>query len=163
MEKFRTSVELFFAIWFVIGNVWMFELRFFSYHRAPKLHLLCISLLSWNAISYSFPFILFLLLCCCVPMLNTFLGYNMNMASVDRGASDEQLSSLPSWKYKETGNKEDVRKQNENSECCICLAKYGDKEEIRQLPCSHTFHLKCVDQWLRIISCCPLCKQELGI
>lgn len=23
------------------------------------------------------------------------------------------------------------------------------------------FHLKCVDQWLRIISCCPLCKQEL--
>lgn len=165
MEKFRTSVELFFAIWFVMGNVWVFESRFLSYHRAPKLHLLCISLLSWNAVTYSFPFILFLLLCCCVPMLSTFLGYNMNMASVDRGASDEQLSSLPSWKYKEIGNKEDLRNwalQNENSECCICLAKYGDKEEIRQLPCSHIFHLKCVDQWLRIISCCPLCKQELG-
>lgn len=46
-------------------------------------------------------------------------------------------------------------------ECCICLSKYREKEEIRQLPCSHVFHLKCVDQWLRIISCCPLCKQEL--
>ncbi|XP_055801687.1 E3 ubiquitin-protein ligase At4g11680-like [Solanum dulcamara] len=157
MEKLRTSVELFFAIWFVMGNVWVFESRLLSYHHAPKLHLLCISLLSWNAIIYSFPFILFLLLCCCVPMLSTFLGYNMNMASLDRGASDEQLSSLPSWKYKlEIRNKED-----ENSECCICLAKYGDKEEIRQLPCSHIFHLKCVDQWLKIISCCPLCKQEL--
>ncbi|KAM3320396.1 hypothetical protein P3S67_007596 [Capsicum chacoense] len=86
------------------------------------------------------------------------------MASVDRGASDEQLSGLPSWKYKEIGNKEDLRNsvlQNENSGCCICLDKYRDKEEIRQLPCSHIFHLMCVDQWLRIISCCPLCKQEL--
>ncbi|XP_060209070.1 uncharacterized protein LOC132636284 isoform X2 [Lycium barbarum] len=95
---------------------------------------------------------------------SSFLGYNMNMGSVDRGASDEQLSSLPSWKYKEIGKKEELRNsgvENENTECCICLAKYGDKEEIRQLPCSHIFHLKCVDQWLRIISCCPLCKQEL--
>ncbi|XP_016506483.1 E3 ubiquitin-protein ligase At4g11680-like [Nicotiana tabacum] len=166
MEILRTGVELFFAIWFVMGNVWVFESRFLSYHRAPKLHLLCISLLTWNAVAYSFPFLLFLLLCCCVPILSSFLGYNMNMGSVDRGASDEQLSSLPSWKYKESGKKEQpkysgVENENENVECCICLAKYGDKEEIRQLPCSHIFHLKCVDQWLRIISCCPLCKQEL--
>ncbi|OIT29064.1 e3 ubiquitin-protein ligase [Nicotiana attenuata] len=154
MEKFRTGVELFYAIWFVMGNVWVFESRFLSYHRAPKLHLLCISLLAWNAVTYSFPFLLFLLLCCCVPILSSFLGYNMNMGSLDRGASDEQLSNLPSWKYKE-------QPKNENVECCICLAKYGDKEEIRELPCSHIFHLKCVDQWLRIISCCPLCKQEL--
>ncbi|KAK4369538.1 hypothetical protein RND71_013330 [Anisodus tanguticus] len=164
MEKFRTSLELFFAIWFVMGNVWVFESRFLSHHRAPKHHLLCISLLAWNAITYSFPFILFLLLCCCVPMLSSFLGYYMNMGSIDRGASDEQLSNLPSWKYKEIGKKEELKSsalENENTECCICLAKYGDKEEIRQLPCSHIFHLKCVDQWLRIISCCPLCKQEL--
>ncbi|KAG5570399.1 hypothetical protein H5410_060165 [Solanum commersonii] len=159
MEKFKTSVELFFAIWFVMGNVWVFESRLLmSYHRAPKLHLLCISLLTWNAVTYSFPFILFLLLCCCIPMLSTFLGYNMNMASVDRGASDEQLSTLPSWTYKsEIGNKEEDLKYYESK----LTTKYGDKEDIRQLPCSHIFHLKCVDQWLRIISCCPLCKQQL--
>lgn len=28
----------------------------------------------------------------------------MNMGSVDRGASDEQLLELRSWKYKEVGN-----------------------------------------------------------
>lgn len=53
-------------------------------------------------------------------MLSTFLGYNMNMASVDRGASDEQLSTLPTWKYKsEIGNKEEdltnSAPQDENS------------------------------------------------
>ncbi|KAJ6751848.1 hypothetical protein OIU85_002281 [Salix viminalis] len=169
MHKCRTSLELFFAIWFVMGNVWIFDSRFGSYHRAPKLHVLCISLLAWNALSYSFPFLLFLLLCCCVPLISTVLGYNMNMGSAERGASDDQISSLPSWRFKAVDTSSEFRNNgdcnsaiaSEDLECCICLAKYKDKEEVRKLPCSHMFHLKCVDQWLRIISCCPLCKQEL--
>ncbi|KAJ6423688.1 hypothetical protein OIU84_024628 [Salix udensis] len=169
MHKCRTSLELFFAIWFVMGNVWIFDSRFGSYRRAPKLHVLCISLLAWNALSYSFPFLLFLLLCCCVPLISTVLGYNMNMGSAERGASDDQISSLPSWRFKAVDTSSEFRNNgdcnsaiaSEDLECCICLAKYKDKEEVRKLPCSHMFHLKCVDQWLRIISCCPLCKQEL--
>ncbi|KAF9603745.1 hypothetical protein IFM89_037831 [Coptis chinensis] len=165
-----------------MGNVWVFDSRFGSLDRAPKLHVLCISLLAWNAISYSFPFLLFLLLCCCVPLIGNFLGYNMNMGSIDRGATDDQISGLPSWSYKEVeanlelGDEAECNSDAENEtsltflcarfvtwlqECCICLARYRDKEEVRQLPCSHMFHLKCVDQWLRIISCCPLCKHEL--
>ncbi|XP_043693583.1 E3 ubiquitin-protein ligase At4g11680-like [Telopea speciosissima] len=169
MNKSRTFLELFFAIWFVIGNVWVFDSRFGSFNRAPKLHVLCISLLAWNAVSYSFPFMLFLLLCCCVPLISKILGYNMNMGSADRGASDDQISHLPSWKYMQVdshsrpgdGAECNSDPENENSECCICLAKYRDKEEVKQLPCSHNFHQSCVDQWLRIISSCPLCKQDL--
>ncbi|KAJ4725342.1 E3 ubiquitin-protein ligase [Melia azedarach] len=164
MNKCRTSLELFFAIWFVMGNVWVFDSRFGSFHRAPNLHVLCISLLAWNALCYSFPFLLFLLLCCCVPLISSCLGYNMNMGSSDRAASDDQISRLPSWRYKQVDNNLELGNSsppNEDPECCICLAKYKEKEEVRQLPCSHIFHLKCVDQWLRIISCCPLCKQEL--
>ncbi|KAF1894746.1 hypothetical protein Lal_00021039 [Lupinus albus] len=100
---------------------------------------------------------------------STFLGYNMNMGSSSRGASYDQISHLSSWRYQkvhtqlEHGNdsQSSERLTHEDPECCICLAKYKDKEEVRQLPCSHLFHQKCVDQWLRIISCCPLCKQEL--
>lgn len=169
MNKCRTSLELFFAIWFVMGNVWVFDSRFGSYFRAPKLHVLCISLLAWNALSYSFPFLLFLLLCCCVPLISTVIGYNMSMGSAERGASDDQISRLPSRRYKAVDTDSEFRNSvdcdstvaSEDLECCICLAKYKDIEEVRQLPCSHMFHLKCVDQWLRIISCCPLCKQEL--
>ncbi|XP_010545287.1 PREDICTED: E3 ubiquitin-protein ligase At4g11680 [Tarenaya hassleriana] len=164
MNKCQKSLELFFAIWFVTGNVWVFDSRFGSFHRAPRLHVLCISLLAWNALCYSFPFLLFLLLCCVVPLVSSLLGYNMNMGSADKGASDEQISILPSWKYKRMDNgfaSDPSVDATEDPECCICLAKYKDKEEVRELPCSHRFHLKCVDQWLRIISCCPLCKQDL--
>ncbi|KAF9603753.1 hypothetical protein IFM89_037839, partial [Coptis chinensis] len=136
-NKSRTFLELFFAIWFVMGNVWVFDSRFGSLDRAPKLHVLCISLLAWNAISYSFPFLLFLLLCCCVPLIGNFLGYNMNMGSIDRGATDDQISGLPSWSYKEVeanlelGDEAECNSdaENETSECCICLARYRDKEE----------------------------------
>lgn len=100
MNRCRTSLELFFAIWFVIGNVWVFDSPFGSFHYAPNLHVLCITLLAWNALCYSFPFLLFLLLCCVVPLISSFLGYNMNMGSSEKGASDDQISSLPSWKYK---------------------------------------------------------------
>ncbi|XP_021993323.1 E3 ubiquitin protein ligase RIE1 isoform X2 [Helianthus annuus] len=102
MNKFRTFMELFFAIWFVMGNVWVFDSRFGTFRRAPKLDVLCISLLAWNAITYSFPFILFLFLCCFVPLISNLLGYNMNAGSTNRGASEEQILKLPTWKYKET-------------------------------------------------------------
>ncbi|XP_021745071.1 E3 ubiquitin-protein ligase At4g11680-like [Chenopodium quinoa] len=164
VNRCRASLDLFFAMWFVMGNVWVFDSRFGSFNRAPKLHILCIIILSWNAITYSFPFLLFLLLCICVPLISSFIGYNMNLGSAEKGASDDQISQLHCWRYKlvETslgaGNSSPTK---DNPECCICLTKYKDKEEIRQLPCSHIFHKKCVDQWLRIISCCPLCKQCL--
>ncbi|CAL4947910.1 unnamed protein product [Urochloa decumbens] len=160
MNKARAFLELFFAMWFVMGNVWVFDARLGSFHRAPRLYALCIALLAWNAIVYSLPFLLFLLLCCFVPMVGYALGYNMNSASVGRGASDEQLAALPRWRFKEQPDVPRDR-DHDDQECCICLAQYREKEEVRQLPCTHMFHLKCVDRWLRIISSCPLCKQEL--
>jgi len=100
MNKSRTFLELFFAIWFVMGNVWVFDSRYGNFDRAPGLHVLCIALLAWNAIVYSFPFLLFVLLCCCVPIISRVLGYNMNLASTDRGATDDQILRLPHWTYK---------------------------------------------------------------
>ncbi|XP_052177401.1 E3 ubiquitin-protein ligase At4g11680-like [Diospyros lotus] len=165
MNRCRTGLDLFFAIWFVMGNVWVFDSRFGSFRQAPKLHVLCISLLAWNAVAYSFPFLLFVLLCCCVPVVSIVAGYNINVGGSDRGASEDQISGLPSWRYKDSDDSLELGKSvknNENPECCICLCKFKEKEEIRQLPCCHIFHLKCVDQWLRIISSCPLCKQEIN-
>lgn len=46
--------------------------------------------------------------------------------------------------------------------CCICLAKYANNDELRELPCSHFFHKDCVDKWLKINALCPLCKTEVG-
>ncbi|KAF5464277.1 hypothetical protein F2P56_014366 [Juglans regia] len=85
---------------------------------------------------------------------SNLVGYNMNAGSIDRGASEEEISQLPSFPASNLAN--------DHPECCICITNYLDREELRRLPCSHVFHLKCIDQWLQITSSCPLCKQELG-
>ncbi|KAJ1392576.1 Zinc finger, RING-type [Sesbania bispinosa] len=50
----------------------------------------------------------------------------------------------------------------ECTQCVICLAEYKDKELLRIIPhCGHTFHLSCIDIWLRKQSTCPVCRLPL--
>ncbi|WVZ08790.1 hypothetical protein V8G54_022136 [Vigna mungo] len=46
--------------------------------------------------------------------------------------------------------------------CVICLADYKEREVLRIMPkCGHTFHLSCIDIWLRKQSTCPVCRLPL--
>ena len=87
-------------MWFVMGNVWVFDTRFRSFNRAPQLYMMCTTILAWNALTYSFPLLLFLLLCIFVPLVSSFIGYNMSLGYAEKGASYDQISQLPSWRYK---------------------------------------------------------------
>jgi len=47
----------------------------------------------------------------------------------------------------------------EDAQCTICLGEYQEKEVLRIMPkCGHTFHLSCIDVWLRKQSTCPVCR-----
>ncbi|KAI8362410.1 hypothetical protein B0O80DRAFT_493398 [Mortierella sp. GBAus27b] len=46
--------------------------------------------------------------------------------------------------------------------CSICLGEYVIDDQIRILPCSHEYHVMCIDTWLCHKSTfCPLCKRNL--
>ena len=46
--------------------------------------------------------------------------------------------------------------------CIICTEDFEKGEDIRVLPCNHTFHPACVDPWLLGVSgTCPLCRIDL--
>jgi hypothetical protein len=48
--------------------------------------------------------------------------------------------------------------------CSICFGDYECGEKVRSLPCDHTFHNECIDQWLTTSSIsCPLCKTSLEV
>uniref|UniRef100_A0A8C4RHN5 RING-type domain-containing protein n=1 Tax=Erpetoichthys calabaricus TaxID=27687 RepID=A0A8C4RHN5_ERPCA len=44
------------------------------------------------------------------------------------------------------------------STCRVCLATFIEGDILRSLPCSHEFHVGCVDQWLSMHSACPICR-----
>lgn len=192
MERCRMSLDFFFAVWFVIGNVWVFGTRREFAENAPSLYRLCIALLALSCIGYALPFILFAVLCCCMPCISTLLGYDMSSQAKERGASTYDIASLPTHRFKSMSDvkrkKEQItdsdqendpnyvgggyiildtagRKRSvsaEDAECCICLTRYKDNELLKELPCTHLFHVGCVDQWLKINSSCPLCKRQLN-
>ncbi|KAL3618396.1 RING-H2 finger protein atl80 [Castilleja foliolosa] len=79
-------------------------------------------------------------------------------AAANKGLKKKVLKSLP----KQTvGEDEPAEKL---SECAICLAEFAAGEEIRVLPqCGHSFHVGCIDMWLKSHSSCPSCRAILVV
>ena len=49
-----------------------------------------------------------------------------------------------------------------NEVCSVCMEEYTVRQQVKTLPCCHTFHSQCIDQWLTTVSNrCPLDGQLL--
>nr|GMD83837.1 E3 ubiquitin-protein ligase At1g63170 [Ipomoea batatas] len=117
VEYFKMALDCFFAVWFVVGNVWIFG-GHSSSSEAPNM-------------------------------------YRKTKAKRMEGAASEGGIVA-------AGTEKERMISGEDAVCCICLAKYVNNDELRELPCSHFFHKDCVDKWLKINNTCPLCKAEVG-
>jgi len=71
--------------------------------------------------------------------------------------SDEEINRLPTSVYcsSNAGTSSTC-----NHTCTICMDDFVDDEVQRHLPCSHTFHKTCVDQWLKQKCTCPICRVD---
>jgi len=78
----------------------------------------------------------------------------------------EQLSNLPNvptpaknkdqLPVKEVKSNEEIEK---GTVCSICLCDYEKGNWIKTLPCTHYFHVECIDKWLGSNNKCPICKR----
>lgn len=44
--------------------------------------------------------------------------------------------------------------------CSVCLEAYVEGDTVRTIPCFHTFHQRCIDDWLSRRAICPICKHS---
>ncbi|KAH6657409.1 hypothetical protein BKA67DRAFT_188325 [Truncatella angustata] len=52
----------------------------------------------------------------------------------------------------------------QDASCPICTEDFSDGVDLRKLPCSHLYHPRCIDQWLRDFGVtCPLCRVDLSV
>ncbi|KAJ0985611.1 hypothetical protein J5N97_003967 [Dioscorea zingiberensis] len=179
---FKMALDCFFAVWFVVGNVWVFG-GHSSASVSPNLYRLCIVFLTFSCIGYAMPFIMCAAICCCLPCIISVLGLREEFNQT-RGATKDMITALPTYKFKskvsQTGGENELSSEEfgeggilgagtdreriisaEDSICCICLAKYMDNDDLRELPCTHFLHKECVDKWLKINALCPLCKSAI--
>ncbi|KAI8829208.1 hypothetical protein BJ741DRAFT_623808 [Chytriomyces cf. hyalinus JEL632] len=55
----------------------------------------------------------------------------------------------------------DLIGQQESLPCCpVCLEDFKELEVLRELPCKHLFHRRCIDTWLSLSCFCPTCRNN---
>lgn len=48
-----------------------------------------------------------------------------------------------------------------NRECVICMIEFAIGDPVRYLPCMHTYHTDCIDDWLMRSFTCPSCMEPV--
>lgn len=61
-----------------------------------------------------------------------------------------ELDLVRSFRFSKETSKET------NTKCVICMSEYANREKLRRLPCSHDFHAKCIDKWLKVRMLCTV-------
>ncbi|XP_017769045.1 PREDICTED: RING finger protein 44 isoform X2 [Nicrophorus vespilloides] len=69
-----------------------------------------------------------------------------------RGLAKLEIDQLLSYKFNADTH------QGDQTSCVVCMCDFEAKQLLRVLPCSHEFHAKCVDKWLRSNRTCPICR-----
>lgn len=86
-----------------------------------------------------------------------------NKAPSSRGNNAKAPDGLPHIQEREA-----AAESNDADVCVICLEHFVDGDRVRILPCTHSFHVGCIDRWLSgshsfddcVTSGCPTCKKR---
>ncbi|CAH0485197.1 unnamed protein product [Peronospora farinosa] len=77
-----------------------------------------------------------------------------NQTSKFRGASTSLIHQLPTYIFS-------AAKEHDGHgipDCLICRCSFEVGEEIKSLPCFHSYHSDCIDLWLSLNKVCPVCQ-----
>ncbi|CAG5120267.1 unnamed protein product, partial [Candidula unifasciata] len=73
-----------------------------------------------------------------------------------KGLTKSDIEQLPAYRF----STEAARSESDQTSCVVCMCDFEAKQLLRVLPCSHEFHAKCVDKWLKTNRTCPICRQD---
>uniref|UniRef100_A0A0E0BF90 RING-type domain-containing protein n=1 Tax=Oryza glumipatula TaxID=40148 RepID=A0A0E0BF90_9ORYZ len=76
-------------------------------------------------------------------------------------AADRRHGLLPASRKAIQGLREVTAAGAGEDECAVCLQDFEAGDKLRMMPCCHTFHQRCIFDWLRLSCICPLCRHTL--
>ncbi|KAF8670215.1 hypothetical protein HU200_050745 [Digitaria exilis] len=55
----------------------------------------------------------------------------------------------------------EAKENEDHGGCVVCLEGLGIDQQLRMMPCKHTFHKLCIFKWLVVNRLCPICQFAL--
>jgi len=94
------------------------------------------------------------------PIFN--VNHPSSLVSGNSSLSEEQQVRLAQRlgliQHLPTGTYDGTKKKRE---CVICMNEFNIGDPIRFLPCMHTYHKECIDDWLMRSFTCPSCMEPV--
>ncbi|XP_054622020.1 E3 ubiquitin-protein ligase RNF6 isoform X2 [Dunckerocampus dactyliophorus] len=94
-----------------------------------------------------------------LPILRLAQFFLLNDEEEDehpRGLTKEQIDNLATRSYGQASLEGEAGRA-----CSVCINDYAQGNKLRRLPCSHEFHIHCIDRWLSENNTCPICRQPI--
>ncbi|WKX94230.1 hypothetical protein Q1695_011469 [Nippostrongylus brasiliensis] len=97
------------------------------------------------------------------PYVNQLYVANVarQRAAADEGKLREDAQRQRIRRLLEQIPADEFRSDMRSSECAICMVDFEHGEKVRFLPCMHSFHQTCVDDWLMRSFTCPSCLEPV--
>ena len=84
-------------------------------------------------------------------------------ATEPQGLDSVKLEMVPQYSFRRVGSKAKKDDKYHTMECSICMEKFLEGDQIRELPgCGHIFHAECVAEWLKLQTSCPVCRRNIA-
>lgn len=84
-----------------------------------------------------------MIVCCVQALLN--LAERLG-GPKPRGLTKGEFEQLVAYRY----NSELRTSPSDQTSCVVCMSDFENRQLLRVLRCSHEFHAKCVDKWLKV-------------
>jgi len=75
------------------------------------------------------------------------------------GLTEAEMERLPR-RVVQAGDDLLRREDNDGYFCSVCLEAFCEGDSVRTVPCFHTFHERCINDWLSRRAICPICKHS---
>lgn len=85
---------------------------------------------------------------------NVLAGTRLPLTSPIENAR-RSIVVLKTMKYKE-----DLRQDQEEDICTICLNSFNEGDRVGKIKCKHKFHVECLKTWIQRKNHCPLCQAD---
>lgn len=81
---------------------------------------------------------------------------NLSVKDGQPPASKASMEAMPSFEIGEDA-------ESSVGECVVCLEEYERGVVVKEMPCKHRFHDKCIEKWLGIHGSCPVCRYKMPV